>query len=239
MSRKIQSLMTAIVVPALLAGAGSIASGEVVIGSFAGGVAETGWGGFSGGFVPLGDAVNTTTDFDTDGDGGALEMEAEGFAFGQVFSFTTAGNETAFFDNSLLVFDIIFRGTPTDPAEGGFNELFQVSFNSQTGGFTSIQSDASGAPLAGFGTGVTPVGFAPGTPDNPATVLNVAIDYSAYRDSLGGDPGSFLEIIFTFNDQNRPFKAIDNVRLAVIPEPASLALMGLGTLAFAGRRRRR
>src|SRR5262245_31426591 len=88
--------------------------GQTVIGKFAGGVAETGWGRFNGGVQPLDSAVYTVTDLDTSGDGGALETNIAGFSDSFGYSFTTAGTVSQFFNHRKLTFDLIYRGTATD-----------------------------------------------------------------------------------------------------------------------------
>src|SRR3954451_6579728 len=111
-----------------MAGLSANAFGQFSIGKFAGGVAETGWGRFSGGVQPLNSTVYTVTDLDTSGDGGALETNLAGFSDSFAYSFTTAGTVSQFFNNRKLVFDLIYRGTATDPAQGGFDQVFQVLF---------------------------------------------------------------------------------------------------------------
>lgn len=217
------------------------AQATVEIGNFAGGVAEAGWGRFNNGVQPLDASVFTVTDLDTSGDGGALETNLAGFSDSFGYSFTMAGTVDAFFDNNFLVFDAIYRGTATNPDNGGFSQVFQVIFQSDFNSFalTSIQQNADGVPLTQFGGGGTAVGWAPGDAGSVQTVQNVVIDYSAFKDTLpSGFNPSTLQFWLTTNDDNRIFKAIDNVRLAV-PEPASLLLASLGGVAVAGLRRRR
>lgn len=220
---------------------------DVTIGNFAGGVAETGWGRFNNGVQPLDSSVFAVTDLDTSGDGGALETNLAGFSDSFGYSFATAGTSADFFANDRLVFDLIYRGTPTDINDTGnqFSQVFQVIFqySDGVGGFpsTAFQQTAGGVPLTDFGGGGTSVGWAVGDPGSIQTVLNVTIDYSSFRDAVmsagfgsGNTPG-VLQFWLSTNDANRPFKAIDNVRL--VPEPASLALLGVGGLAMLRRRR--
>jgi len=227
-------------------GAVATTSQADVIGNFAGGVAEAGWGQFDPSpdfFQPLdGMTVFTVTDLDTSGDGGALETNRAGFSDSFAYDAVQGGSVAEFLANDLLVFDVIYRGDATDDMAGGFSQIFQVSFNSGAAGagFTSIQQTAAGVSLSSFDPGGTAVGFGPGD-QPPATVLEVTVDYGDFRDAIlaaGGDPNGFLQIIWSTNDDNRPFKAIDNVRYEVIPEPASLGMLSLGGVALLGRRRR-
>lgn len=220
----------------------SSASGAVSIGNFAGGVAEPGWGRWNGGVQPLDSAVYTVTDLDTSGDGGALETNIAGFSDSWGYSFSTAGRVADFYAHDLLVFDLIYRGTPTNPSDGGYAQVFQVilqsSYNSN--GLQSFQqnyNDGSPVALNSFNAGGTSVGWGPGQ-SNVQTRLSIAIDYRAWRDSHGGTSPSYLQMWFSTNDSNRVFKAIDNVRLAVVPEPGTIAAVaGMGLLTLRRRAR--
>jgi hypothetical protein len=214
----------------------SAAHGQTVIGEFTGGVAETGWGRFSGGVQPLDNNVYPVADLG----GGALETDLAGFMDSFAYSFTMAGTVDEFFANNFLEFDLIYRGTATNIAEGGFSQLFQVLFQSDFNSFafTTYQQNADGVPLSQFGGGGTSVGWAPGT-EFVQTVENVRIDYRSFKDTLpdGFNP-STLQFWMSTNDGNRRFKALDNVRL-VVPEPTSIAMMALGCALVAGLPRRR
>jgi hypothetical protein len=212
--------------------------GAVTIGDFAGGVAGPGWGRFSGGVQPLDANVYTVTDL---GDGGALETNLPGFSDSFGYSFSTAGTTADFLANDFLVFDLIYRGTATNLAEGGFSQVFQVLFqrNDDMGGFpsTAYQSNSDGVSLSSFDPGGTSVGWAPET-EFVQMKENVKIDYRSFKDAIPeGASLTTLQFWMSTNDSNRIFKAIDNVRL--VPEPASLALLAMipAILALVARRR--
>ena len=217
----------------------SAAHGQTVIGEFAGGVAEPGWGHFNPccGVQSLDADVYTVTDL---GDGGELETDIPGFADSFGYSFTTAGTVADFFDNNYLVFDLIYRGTATNIADGGFSQLFQVLFQSNFNGFalTAYQENSDGVALSSFDAGGTSRGWAPGT-ESVQTVERVVIDYRSFKDTLpdGFNPTT-LQLWMSTNDSNRRFKAIYNVRLAV-PEPASILLIALGCALITVMPRRR
>lgn len=219
------------------------AQADVTIGNFSGGVAETGWGHFSGGVQPLDSDVYAVSDLDTSGDGGALETDLSDFSDSIGYSFTIAGTAADWYANDYLVFDMIYRGTATDDLQGGYSQVYQVLFQSDYNGYelVSYTTNADGIPLNQFGGGGTAVGWNPGT-SNTQTVLGVAVDYRPFRDYLvtnGHTSPSTLQFWMSTNDDNRIYKAIDNVRLvSVVPEPASLVLLGLGVVMVLVRRRR-
>lgn len=212
--------------------------GQVFIGEFDGGVAETGWGRFSGGVQPLDANVFTVTDLPGT-NGGALETDLAGFSDSFGYSFSTAGTSADWYANKYLVFDVIYRGLATDINSGGFSQVFQVLFQSDFNSFElqAYTSNADGVPLNQFGGGGTAVGWGANS-EFVQTVLSVVIDYSSFRDYLvtnGHTSPSTLQFWMSTNDDNRIYKAIDNVRLT--PEPASLGLLGIGGLLMLARRR--
>lgn len=234
--------MRAVLGCAAVAVLASSVSGAVTLGNFAGGVAETGWGRWSSGVQALDSAVYTVSDLDTSGDGGALETNLAGFSDSFGYSFSTAGKVADFYAHDLLIFDLIYRGTPTNPDDGGFSQVFQVilqsSYNSNQ--FQSFQQNYNGGSpvaLSAFGAGGSSAGWGAGQ-SNVQTRVSIAIDYRAWRDSHGGTSPTYLQLWMSTNDSNRRFKAIDNVRLGVVPEPTTLGLLaGVGTMALRRRAR--
>jgi len=214
----------------------------LVIGSFAGGVAENGWGkwndpagGFNNGLPKPG--VTVSSDLSTDGDGYTAKIDIAGNVQSLAYSGGVAGTIPDFMSHNYLRFDLVYAGTPTDPLGGGFNEVWEVVMNSQYGGFAPIGGASAGGSAVNPGTGFFE-GWAPGTSDQ-RTHLDVTLDYRSIKQAWldNGVPG-WVELIFAVQDSNRPIKYIDNVRL-VVPEPASMALLGLGGLMLVSVFRRR
>lgn len=104
-----------------------------------------------------------------------------------------------------------------------------------TGGYTQIYEVAMNAPGAGF------QGVATGTPLNfywwegsGARTATLSVNYRAFRALI--TETSYIEIIFALNTGGGapPEMYFDNARLT--PEPATLALLGLGGLLLRRRR---
>ncbi len=189
-----------------------------VIGDFEGGVAEVGWGSWSGGVAPFAAGVSVSNEASTTGTG-SVKIDISGWGQHLAYSAGTAGTIGDFENNNTLEFDVIFPAT----TQSGWAELFEVVLNSQHGGFTVI----GGVNQVGWGAG-----------GGGAQTVSLALDYSAIRQTWinNGTPG-WVELVFAFNDDgNHPVKYVDNVR--VTPEPASAALLGMGGLMLAARRRK-
>jgi hypothetical protein len=218
--------------------------GNVVIGSFAGGAAEPGWGrwnspnaGFNNGLPQAN--VSVSSDLSTDGDGWSAKIDHDGNVQTLAYSAGVAGTIADFMANDFLVFDLVYAGIPTDPGGGGFNELWEVTMNSQFGGFVPIGGracdfNATCAAING-GTGYFE-GWGPGT-DGARSHLNITLDYRHIKAAWGGNTPGWVELIFAVQGSNRNIKFVDNVRL-VVPEPASVSLVALFALTLLGVRRR-
>jgi hypothetical protein len=212
---------------------------DTILGSFAGGTAENGWGrwndpisGFNNGLP--GTNVSVSGDTSTDGDGFSAKIDHAGNVQSLAYSAGTAGTIADFMANNFLVFDLVYAGIPTDPQGGGFNELWEVVLNSQYGGFTAF---------GGANQSINPgTGYFEGWGDGQSGArshLNIALDYRSIKQAWldNGTPG-WVELIFAVQGSNRDVKYIDNVRL-VVPEPASFVLMSLVPVALLAVRRRR
>jgi hypothetical protein len=79
--------------------------------------------------------------------------------------------------------------------------------------------------------------WSPANGDNPITA---AWNYAAVRDMFGPNPG-WVQFIFAVNAQHylNPVGHfyLDNARLTGVPEPATIALLGLGGLALLRKKR--
>ena len=208
---------------AVLSMASLSASANLVIGNFEGGVAEPGWGEWGSGVQPFSSIITISNEAATLGAGSAKITQAgydQNLAFGADFA-----TRQAFLAHDKLLFDVIYPATTT----GGFAQIFEVAVNSQYGGFVGLN-------LSGQGVGWGPDGGA-------AITRTYEYDYSSGSTNhkatwlANGLPG-WVEIIFATNsDSTHGVFYIDNVRLVAIPEPTSLAGIGVASMLMLRRRK--
>ena len=211
------------------------ASAALVINDLDGTVENTGNGPQNGGLLvnsSVGPAVRADFDFTQaaatvvgsfDGSAAAVNLVPgatatyDGLLDLNYQALLNAGLDTS---NAVLSFD--YEGSAT-LSDGGYNGIVIIANTDGTDG-NSYNQGANGVYFgSGPISGTASIAF-----DDLVSILDPAVNpnYSALRLLANKDAGSTLDI------------TIDNIAISVVPEPASLALVGLGGLATLRRRSR-
>ena len=129
------------------------------------------------------------------------------------------GEVADFLANTKLEFDV---AVPNIGNAGGWGKIENVTLNASGWGWNALPSSTFMIGLwAGSGT----------------VVQHEVIDYSAELPLITAVPGSgYIELIFTTNNDSLNNEiCFDNIKFT--PEPATMALLGLGGLALIRRKR--
>lgn len=145
------------------------------------------------------------------------------------------------FDGYDISYALLSGSTPIiAPTQLGISSFFstaQLSYQTSTDGFATISSPVSGgfvpAPLA---TGLTNVAINGNASSNKVSVRMALELYGTGRSWKLDDKLVFRFVDRDISGTNHGF-GIDNVQ--VVPEPASMAVLGLGILGLVRRRRNR
>lgn len=141
--------------------------------------------------------------------------------------------------SALDIFDLSFNASETWWREGSAGDEISVSIYQLTGS----EMDLAGSEtddVALWTSGVIDLDGTHTGSAMPAWTAGQTFNYSidASTDFSGGTAGEAIYLQFKWEDGGTSVAYLDNVSLTVIPEPGSLALLGLGGILIASRRRR-
>ena len=157
----------------------------------------------------------------------SLKISQAGYQQNLAIKLQNNGHVSDFMNNNLLSFTFsVPAGTG-----GGYSQLFELAINAQTYGFSSQPFNANWSSTGDNGNNL-------GTQPNfyfwdgsPVQSQRVTLDYSSILPSFPVNP-VWVEFIFSFNNGGgAPAEYyINDVTLSAVPEPSSLALLGLGAM---------
>jgi hypothetical protein len=147
----------------------------------------------------------------------------------------TPGDMAAFETNHLLTFTMSVDGTGY---ASGWDQLYEVDINAPGWGYNKVPFSDFTATGDQASNGNMPNFYFWGEGFQSQTVT---VDYSSVLPEISADPG-YIEIIFTTNNGGGAPNYLDfnNVVLSggLVPEPSTLALIGLGAAGMFWLRRK-
>jgi len=210
--------MNRIIVVALIAILACTSFGAYVIGNWEN--QDDGWGTWDSGVKPS-DNFAYSTEVGVTRGSYSLEVTQDGW--GQVLAIDLdEPARQAFMANRIFRMDFSVQASDNEFTEG-WSQIYEVVFNGDGGGWQVVTDETPALSFYWWEGQIE------------ERTLTLEIDYRSYRSTMNLDP-SYLQIIIALNTGGgAPDKLyFDNARF--LPEPATIAMLGLGALALLRKR---
>lgn len=238
---KTQKQRLSILLALTVAGWAATAPAQFVIGSWQGNA--DGWNDNGNGLSitdPANAAKYSFASGAVSGYGQSLRINQSGFGSNLKFNLASDPNAlNAFLNGNFLSFTFSVPDAPSLGVTGGYSQIFSLTINAPGYGYNNQPwANATASGDTGNNQSGMPNYYFWNTA--PARSQTVTLDYTSILPAIISGGHSYLELIFTGNTGGGApgFYYMNNVTISAVPEPSTLALVGLGVMGcFTARRR--
>ena len=216
----------------------------------AGDATDAGWVNGVGGNAITADSAMSFVSAGVPGYAQSLQITGSGFGAATLELQFSPAQIAAFNANSLLSFTFSVPSYATSGATAGFSQIYSLNINAPGYGYNNVGDGGNAASTWGSAnftaTGNTGANQS-GEPNfyfysgSGLMTQTVTFNYSSILPAIITGGESYLQLTFTPNNGGGApdYFYMNNVTLASVPEPASMALLGLGGLLGISAMRRK